>query len=411
MVDIRNFKGLMYNSNKSGDLSLNICPPFDVISPTLQSELYSKSKFNLIRLEYGKEFDNDNDNSNKYVRAANFFNDWVLKNVLVYDESCNFYLTEEKFSFQNNNYSRTGITVLVALEDLNNGSILPHENTRSGPKEDRLSLMKETKCNFSPLMSLYSDESGKIEKVFENSKKDQPELIVNSEQGKLKLWKIKNLEQINGIKKHMINKKLMLADGHHRYETSIYYKENFSNAKESSESSNFRLMTLFSLNDPGVLMLGYHRVVSGLSDQERKLLINFMTSNAIKVIKGNLNDFNKSEDEFSILIITENDSLIYTFQSNDMYDNQYKLLSDYILKNVFDDDRLNQVIDYNHDIISIEQSIKNKEIDFGFIMKPLNKNKFEDLVMKRQKLPPKSTFFYPKLHSGLVIQNLNSEVC
>ena len=158
-------------------------------------------------------------------------------------------------------------------------------------------------------------------------------------------------------------------------------------------------------------MLGYHRVVSGLSDQERKFLINFMTSNAIKVIEGDLNDLNKNEDDFSILIISENNSLIYTFQSSNMYDNQYKLLSDYILRNVFDDDRLNQVIDYNHDIISIEQSIKNKEIDFGFIMKPLNKNKFKDLVMKRQKLPPKSTFFYPKLHSGLVIQNLNSELC
>ena len=157
-------------------------------------------------------------------------------------------------------------------------------------------------------------------------------------------------------------------------------------------------------------MLGYHRIVSGLSVQEKEHLINFMTSSAIKVIEGNINDFNKSEDDFNILIINENESLIYTFQSNDIYDNQYKFLSDYIFKNVFDDERLNQVIDYNHDIISIEQSIKNKEIDIGFIMKPLNKNKFEDLVMKREKLPPKSTFFHPKLHSGLVIQNLNTEV-
>ena len=410
MVDIRNFKGLMYNSNNSGDLSLNICPPFDVISPSLQSELYNKSQFNLIRLEYGKEFENDNQNSNKYLRASNFFNDWDSKNILEYDESFNFYLTEEKFSFENHNYSRTGITVLVRLEDLNNGSILPHENTRSGPKKDRFSLMKETKCNFSPLMSLYSDESGEIKNIFKNSKKNKPELSINSDQIKLKLWKIKNLEQIEKIKKHLINKKLMLADGHHRYETSIYYQDIFSKSKKSDESSNFRLMTLFSLDDPGVLMLGYHRIVSGLSVQEKEHLINFMTSSAIKVIEGYINDFNKSEVVFNILIINENKSLIYTFQSNDIYDNQYKFLSDYIFKNVFDDERLNQVIDYNHDIISIEQSIKNKEIVIGFIMKPLNKNKFEDLVMKREKLPPKSTFFHPKLHSGLVIQNLNTEV-
>tara|TARA_Y100001960_G_scaffold310259_1_gene369562 strand:- start:5298 stop:6557 length:1260 start_codon:yes stop_codon:yes gene_type:complete len=410
VVDIRNFKGLMYNPDKSGDLSLNICPPFDVISPNLQNELYSRSQFNLIRLEFGKEFQEDTENSNKYIRAANFLNDWFLNNILVYDDSFNFYLTEEEFSFQNHNYSRTGITVLVKLEDLENGYILPHENTRSGPKEDRLSLMKETKCNFSPLMSLYNDESGKIKRIIESYKTNNPKLTINFNESKLKLWKVKDLKQINEIKKHMMNKKLMLADGHHRYETSINYQEKFSKSKESNESSNFRLMTLFSLDDPGVLMLGYHRVVFGLSNEEKNLLKNFLTVNAENVMKGDINDFNKSENDFNILVINENDSLIYTFKSKNMYDNQYKLLNDYILKNIFDDERLNQVIDYQHDFFSIQQSVKNKEIDFGFIMKPLNKNKFEDLVMNREKLPPKSTFFHPKLHSGLVIQNLDSEV-
>ena len=111
-----------------------------------------------------------------------------------------------------------------------------------------------------------------------------------------------------------------------------------------------------------------------------------------------------------MLIISEHNSKVYSFENSDVYDNQYELLHNYVFQNVFDKERLKEIIDYEHDISIINQSITDGEIDFGFIMKPLAKNKFEDIVVKRQKLPPKSTFFYPKLHSGLVIQDLNSKV-
>ena len=164
MIELIPFRGVRYNLENIGDIADVVTPPYDVISKEQQKKYYDKSPYNIIRLELGKEFPDDNSSDNKYTRAAKDFNLWLQDGIMGQDHEPSLYIYEQCFEVNGTLYTRTGFIGLIKLQDFSEGNILPHENTLSKPKEDRLNLMRACSANFSQVFGLYDDENLDVSK-------------------------------------------------------------------------------------------------------------------------------------------------------------------------------------------------------------------------------------------------------
>ncbi|NLC72062.1 MAG: DUF1015 domain-containing protein, partial [Desulfuromonadaceae bacterium] len=179
MAKIIPFRGFLYDPNRIKDLKSVMAPPYDCISPSLQEELYRSNPYNVVRLILGESFPADDDNDNRYTRAAAFFSKWRQEGILVRDDEPAIYLYDQKYRNQDGEeVVRRGFLALVRLEDFSTGVVKPHEHTLEGPKNDRFLLMKACGANFSPIFSLYSDPTFALESVMRNDRKRTPDLAV-----------------------------------------------------------------------------------------------------------------------------------------------------------------------------------------------------------------------------------------
>ncbi len=184
MAVIAPFKGILYNQEKIRDMSKVIAPPYDVISPDGQENLYQKSDYNIVRLDFAKGSPSDDESSNRYTRAASDFKKWQADGILVSDERPAIYIYEQDYRLKDGTVkTRKGFMSLVRIEELDSGVILPHERTLSGPKTDRLNLTKTTDANFSPIFSLYSDPELKTNSLLSGESKTRPIVNVQGEDG------------------------------------------------------------------------------------------------------------------------------------------------------------------------------------------------------------------------------------
>jgi len=251
---IKPFKGIRYNRKKITDLSKIITPPYDVIDDKSLDAYYSRHPNNIIRLEYGKKYPSDSEKNNRYTRASADFTRWLEEEILVRDKQPALYFYEQefkqKFTFNENQKNksmiRRGFVAAVKLEEYDKGIILPHEDTIPGHKADRLALMHACKANFSPIFGLYDDPEGEVVKLFKeaveisgtvnnvaignnrataNSTDKGADICITDEWGQLhRLWIITDTEIIKKVQKLMQDKRIYIADGHHRYETALNYR-------------------------------------------------------------------------------------------------------------------------------------------------------------------------------------------
>ncbi len=230
MARIEPFRGLRYNQEKITDLIEVTTPPYDVISPEMQDKYYSLSPYNIIRLELGKEYPQDNESNNKYTRAAQLFEEWKKSNILIKEDKPSIYIYQQVFTLNNNiTKTRTGIICGVELVDFSRGIVLPHEFTLSKPKTDRYNLMHATNANFSQIFSLYEDPSKTISDIINKNIKNVPVIDMVDEEGiRNRVWTIDKKEEIETIKETLKNKQLFVADRHHRYETASAYKNDIA---------------------------------------------------------------------------------------------------------------------------------------------------------------------------------------
>ena len=399
MARIFPIKGIMYNSELDNDLGKFLCPPFDVVDDNDKDKLYGISEYNVIRLENGKSFLTDDNDENKYTRSSKFLDEWLSKKVLVKDHEESLFILEEIFENNNKHIPRTSLICNVKVEDYEKKVVLPHEKTREKQKKDRFELMKNTKAVFSPIMSMIEDKNKKFMKFMQDEKLADP--YISSEipfMHKFNLWKIKDKDKISYVTSLIKNEKIFIADGHHRYETSLNYKEFDSKVDK-------RIMNIFSSHDNGLLLFGYSRAIKNLNKKNLDDLIQELSNKfSIKEISWNESLINWNQSTQEIILMEYNDKIFTLDKGAETISTYEKLHS------VFDDllgkENVINHIEYIHDNFSLKKKIKNNEIQLSFSMNALSKEYFLNCVSDGKLLPPKSTLFYPKLPTGLVIQYL-----
>ncbi len=411
-VKIKNFRGITYNPKKI-KIEKVVTPPYDVITPEQQEKYYKKDEFNIIRLILGKSFENDNEIKNKYTRAKEYFNDWIKKNVLIQDKTENFYYLEEEFEFNNERYIRQGFIGILKLEEFEKGNIVPHEKTLKGPKKDRFNLIKECKANFSQIFGLYSDKDLLINKILvESVKNSEPFFNFSYENIDYRFWKISNQNSINSIIEIMQNKKVFIADGHHRYETALMYRDYMRkkiNANDNEEYPfDYVMMYFCPMEEEGLLVLPTHRLLKNL-----KLDESFFdkAKNFFTIEKSSYKEINKIKPGTFLFYDGKN---FYVFKLKNEFKDKDKLdveiLEELIFKKcltITDDEISNKTkIDFIKDEKRGIDLVNQKKFSGIFILHPPDIEKVREISLKKGVLPQKSTYFYPKLLTGLVIYSL-----
>ena len=412
MVCVKPFRGVRYNLEKSL-LKNVIAPPYDVISEEMRENLLSKSSFNVVKLILPT-------GENRYEQAAKDYKKWKDDNILQRDPEPSFYIDEQEYEYGGKTYVRTGFVGLLKLEELGKGKVFPHEKTLSGPKEDRLNLMKACKTNFSQVFGLYMDKENKLERIFSTIKKDMASSSAVDVYGvKNTLWVVKDNELIEKIKEFMKEKSVYIADGHHRYETALAYRNYMRSEDKDSENKekpyDYIMMMFVNFYDEGLKIFPTHRAVELDENFNELEFLNelkkyFVVTNLLKEEKDKY--FQEDGDK----------KIIFKFQNNyyglvvkdDVYESLHPvyrkvntyILQEVILKNIlhFAEERIlsKKGIYFVQSEDEIEKIAKDKKIA-AFILKGIDIEVIRDISENGLVMPQKSTYFYPKLQTGLVI--------
>ncbi|MEG1743268.1 MAG: DUF1015 domain-containing protein, partial [Clostridia bacterium] len=265
MAIIKPFSPLMY-TKKSGDISKNVCPPYDIINPEQRAALVEKSEYNLIRLELPT-------GENKYDSAAKLLKSWIANGIIAREDSDGIFIYEEEFELKNRRYVFDGLVCLCKTYDFSEKVVLPHEETLSKAKQDRFDLMSTTFCNFSSVYSLYNDDEKQIQPIIDMQKQSAPIFeFTDSESVTHRLWKICDSKINDKIVKFFEPKQLFIADGHHRFETGAKFNKYCIENNISDADSGFIMMTLVDMNNDGLVIFPTHRLVYNMKIDVDSLL-------------------------------------------------------------------------------------------------------------------------------------------
>lgn len=272
MANLIPFRGVLYNPAKVPDLSRVVAPPYDVIDPTFQRVLHDRHPHNVIRLELGLDEPGDGPSRNRYTRAASRLGDWLASGVLLRDREPAIYPYRIEYRSPLDPAGAppktlTGFFATVELEEFGTGTIYPHENTRAAAKTDRLNLLEACRANFSAIFSLFSDPRGAVVQLLDKSvNADRPRIAFTDDEGfRQRLWAITDRAVLNEIIAFMKTAPLFIADGHHRYETALAYRRSRrerAGASQGLQPYDAVLMLFASLEDPGLTVLPTHRVLT-----------------------------------------------------------------------------------------------------------------------------------------------------
>jgi uncharacterized protein (DUF1015 family) len=262
MADVRPLCGIRYTA--TADLASVVTPPYDVIAPEAQARYYERHLENIIRLELGRDEPGDEALNNRYTRAAITFAEWRLRGVLRQDAPA-LYLYEQRFKVGATDYTRTSLLARVRLEPWSTGVVLPHERTLSQPKDDRLKLLRACAANLSPIMVLYDDPKGTLARRLARVRRGAPPVAFVDECGEEhRLWPTADALLASHAASFFSGRQLYIADGHHRYETALAYRDEIREQRRellADDAANFVLMALVAIEDPGLVVLPTHRVV------------------------------------------------------------------------------------------------------------------------------------------------------
>ncbi|MCH7920733.1 MAG: DUF1015 domain-containing protein, partial [Planctomycetes bacterium] len=216
MVEVVPFHGLLYNEGTAGPLAELVAPPYDVIRPDLQEALYAKNPYNVVRLILGRQNETDDDNNNRYTRAAVDFTEWQAQDILKKDERPGFYVYSQEYTFNGKTNNRVGFFARVRLEDFSAGNICPHEFTLAKAKQDRTQLIRACKANFSPVFGLYSDPKGALDGKLAEIVQHPPLAVIEENAILNRLWRVNDSATLDFLSAQFAEKKITIADGHHR---------------------------------------------------------------------------------------------------------------------------------------------------------------------------------------------------
>ncbi|MFH1542853.1 MAG: DUF1015 domain-containing protein [bacterium] len=438
MVKVFPFEGITYNDEVVKKINKVFAPPYDVINEAEQNALYEQHDFNVIRLILGKEFPQDNEYNNKYVRAAAFMEGWLRHRILEKSEKPAFYVYEQTFSQAGKRYTRLGFFGLIRLEEMGHGKVFPHEATHSKAKVDRLALMRATHANLESIFSFYSDEKSKLTKIIKKFTRRKPLFnVTDSDKVIHRLWSIDSKPAIAKIIKEMKEKTVFIADGHHRYEAACKFRTELKikNTKfTEDEAYNHILMYFTPLEDKGLLILPIHRVLRNLAYFDparfekslaqyfdlkvftatkrtaasvRKKLIKEMTKRGVTQ-----HVFGLYLGKYQYLLLTLRDEKLIEELITEDKPKAWKNLDTTIVKYLVFDRILgivNQIEDKVEYVKEVDEGVRRVDEDgaqAAIFLNPVKIEEITSIASKYEKMPQKSTYFYPKLLSGLVINKI-----
>lgn len=435
MAIIKPFRGLRYNQGVITDMASVMTPPYDVISPREQERYYQIHPNNIIRLDFGKDLPGDSEKVNKYTRAAEFFRAWRKEGILRQEDSPAIYIYDQEFLSDNIWLTRRGFIALVRLEPFDKGSIYPHEQTLPGPKADRLKLTQSCRANLSSIFALFPDETNEIDADLLAMTSTKPEVDFVDDTGvKNKLWVIKEKQAIDRLVGRMKEKPLFIADGHHRYETALVYKEQMQKEQSSSQAdlpSDYVMMVCVSMNNKGLKILPAHRLVRNIKDFRLDRILPVLHESfriellgkgcAVKDCMARLNNapethafimYAGQEDAYYKLSLN-NEKIIDTIFANDHPEWRHLdagILHGVIINKVLgiaaDDVTIKEYVKYVKEETEAVSLVRSGQYQLAFFLKPTRIEQVKEIASARKVMPPKSTYFYPKLITGIVINSL-----
>jgi uncharacterized protein (DUF1015 family) len=434
MADIRGFRGFRYDLGRVGSLSDVVAPPYDVISPELQQKLHDKSAFNAIRLELSKDEPGDTDANNKYTRAANTLREWIMSGVLRQDTARSLYIYEQEFESEGTTYTRRGFFARVRLQPFGKGQVFAHEQTMSGPKEDRLKLYRATGFNLSPVFSFYPDPENAVGRVLDPFTLKSPPLVAKDHLGITnRLWVVTDTHAISTVIGLLGPKPVYIADGHHRYETGLKYLEERRAAGEVPDDEtapNFCLMMLVGMSDPGLVIQPTHRLISGLGSvtieaMEKALAEHFdiversgtdarAAWDHVQMDGGQTTlGFGTVADGQWIVAKLRDPAAMASLAPNQSAD--WRGLGVSVLHKLVIDRLLREKVGgtptcrYVHQLKEVTDALAARECQLAALVPPATMGHVARIAENQEKMPPKSTYFYPKILTGMVFNSLKKD--
>ncbi len=428
MAEVRPLRALRYVPEKVGDLAQVITPPYDVISPEGQTRYYERNPYNVIRLELGKEEARDNTLNNVYTRAAATLAEWRLQGILQQDQIASYYLYRQKFTHHGQHFTRTSLLARVRLEPWDARVILPHENTLAKAKDDRLKLYRACATNLSPIMCLYEDPQGRMRRLLSQY---TPEIQIVDEVGEEhSLYPITDEQQIALIQDFFAQRQLYIADGHHRYETALAYQKEILEQRRGlhpEDAVNFTLMALIDMDDPGMLVLPTHRILFhiGASLSAEKLNAYFTvqalddahTSDSIQSQLAQA-----GQQEAALVVKTKEQTLLLVLNEQGRermissgHSEAWNVLDVAIAQKLILEDTLGlrsedmtagTHLRYTHDAQQALQALQDGDAQAVLFLNGTPLRQVCDVAQADDRMPQKSTYLYPKLITGLVMNPL-----
>jgi len=396
---IKPFHGIIFNKNKIDDISLCVCPPYDVISSV--RSYYERNPFNIIRLELPLPMPS----MNKYSVAKNTFNEWMKHRILIRDSSPTIYTYEQNFQIDEISYVRRGF---IALNKLVRGRILTHEETRKKAREDRLNLIRVLKTFISLIFGLYEDKEEEVEHLLINSEKNLIHDFIDEQNIRNRFYKMTDINEMQCLASLMEEKKVYIADGHHRL--AVSYKLNLP----------YIPLYLTNMYSSGIVILPYHRIITTTQYKNLEEMITVLKKGATVEKFPFVDDMSmkrahemicQSKEPRYILYSKKDTAYFYIITvtsvctDRSLHEGLQKLkvtmLHNGIVKNMLHIDDKN--ISFTHDFQKTIAAIRKGTIDSAFFLPPTTVDEVKDIAEKGLYMPPKSTFFYPKILTGLVL--------
>jgi uncharacterized protein (DUF1015 family) len=450
MVKIVPFQGFRYDIEKVKDFKSVVSPPYDVINKEMQKKLHDGSQFNVAHLIKGQKYETDNKEENEYARAGKLLGSWIESGVLKKEKRPTIYALAQDFEVAGERMRRSGIIALIELEKMcattgGGGScdgVHQHEETLPKDIEDRLNCLSATKANFGLIFSIYTDETMTVDSIMENRMKEQPLMeVADDDNITHRLWAIDDENDISAIQEVMDKKYVIIADGHHRYKTALKY----SQEHPDTNSAQFRMLAFVNTMNKGLVILPTHRLVQGVGEFDSVNLIADLSKDfeieefpfgseegkeAQSLMFNRLSQhFSEGKHAFGLYC---NDGKYYSLVLTNLakmegisdHSEAWKHLDVTILHKLILEERLGitkemlatcsieggsclEYIKAIGDAVDVSvKKVNSQGYQAVFFMNPTKVKEVEDVAVNHETMPQKSTFFYPKVYTGFVINKL-----
>ena len=417
MVEIRPFRAIHYNDEVIGrDLSRVITQPYDKIDEEMQERYYKKNEYNFVKLILPRE-------ENRYEIAAKRLKDWKNKGVLVRDKKPAIYIYTQEFGIRGKKYTRRGFIAAMRLHPFEERVVLPHEKTHKGPKVDRLNMLRATKTNLEAGFVLYKDDH-RVREIIDETIKDEPVFYGVDELGTItRLYRVADEEKIAVIQDVLKDEQVVIADGHHRYETAVYFRDEmrskFQNWKDN-HAFNYRMTYMVSLDDPGLVVLPTHRLLikKSIEHEHWEKIKEYFSVEKIDVKDAEI--FLEERRGKNAFVVYQNGEVYGLELIKDIsqfmdpsWSDAYRTLDAVVLREVIfrildvKEPKIDEDIIYERWIEDAVEKVDNGLAKVAFMLNPTPPEKVLEVARHLERMPQKTTDFYPKVISGFTMMPVN----